>query len=37
MLGLLWMDSGAAFEVPENEAVFEDLGSSFWARDAKEY
>jgi hypothetical protein len=38
MLGLLWINPDSAFEVPENEVVFEDdLGSSFWARDVKEY
>jgi hypothetical protein len=38
MLGLLWVDSDRALEVPENVVVFEGgLGSSFWGKDAKEY
>jgi hypothetical protein len=38
MLGLLWVDSESAFELPKDVAVREnDLGSNFWAKDAKEY
>jgi hypothetical protein len=38
MLGSLWMDPDSAFEAPEDEELFKgDLGSSFWARDIKEY